>query len=201
MSKRISGGLLDVPSEPSFRNRLSVLDGDCSLAPRPHIGPVPKSSLLTRLNQFLPELQAANQQLNEELKIKPPSHFDVENVPEDQEGGYIEMDLACGLIDLKSEEAVIAAETAMKGHGRDLPRGTDMSVSEDSSGEDSDDAEEGHVGPSNTTEVISNEDSMKMGRAESNHHQQSELPTQTVKKSALNSSKKKRRDRPSIVEL
>lgn len=46
---------------------------------------------MSKLGEFLPKLQAANEVLQNQLKEQPASNFDVENVPEDQEGGYIEM--------------------------------------------------------------------------------------------------------------
>ncbi len=77
-------------------------------------------------------------------QMKPASDFDVENVPEDQEEGFIEMDLACGLIDLKTEEAVRAAETAMAS-GVHPGGGDEGDDSDDESGSSpSEEGDEGH---------------------------------------------------------
>ncbi|KAG1674280.1 hypothetical protein FOA52_013469 [Chlamydomonas sp. UWO 241] len=154
VSKRGVGELLEPPPVSPLELRLNVFaaGGPPTAAPtpaRPDIAPVPKSSLLSRLNAFLPQIQTANADLQEQLKVRPAADFDVEGVPDDQEsgyiemegkeGGYIEMDLACGLIDLKDGSALSAAESALAG-GPDLDAALAAAAGHD--GDDSDDSDD-----------------------------------------------------------
>ncbi|KAF7723787.1 hypothetical protein EC973_001700 [Apophysomyces ossiformis] len=56
--------------------------------------------ILSRVQAFLPQLQAAN----EELKQQDPSELDIENVEED-DSQYIEMNLGLGVFEEKTEDA------------------------------------------------------------------------------------------------
>ncbi|KAL6765740.1 hypothetical protein V8C86DRAFT_2448689 [Haematococcus lacustris] len=78
---------------------------------KPQIGPILRSSVLDQVRKFIPSLQAANKALERELEVRPASDLDIEHV--DEGGAHIEMDLACGVFDLKDEQAVAAAEQAM----------------------------------------------------------------------------------------
>ncbi|KAJ9509823.1 hypothetical protein QJQ45_011567 [Haematococcus lacustris] len=82
---------------------------------KPQIGPILRSSVLDQVRKFIPSLQAANKALERELEpgrqVRPASDLDIEHV--DEGGTHIEMDLACGVFDLKDEQAVAAAEQAM----------------------------------------------------------------------------------------
>jgi len=109
-------------------------------------------AVFSKLQDFLPKMQAANEHLEGELKVRPAAEFDVEGVPEGQESNYIEMDLACGLVDLKDDAAVQAAEAAAAVGGFEEPgvfeayEGGNCSSSSggsSSSDEDSDNSDDG----------------------------------------------------------
>lgn len=72
---------------------------------------LPPSSVLERVKAFLPSLQQANVQLQHTLASQPEA-VDIENVVEGRP--HIEMDLACGVLDLKDERAVSAAEKSLQ---------------------------------------------------------------------------------------
>jgi hypothetical protein len=114
-------------------------------------------------------------------------------------------ELACGIIDLKSDEALKAAEAALNGQGGDPLKDMDMSSSGDSSEEDSKLAEQLHLGPSSSKEAASSSgDRLRMRTeiaAPSHHDEQLEHSTQGLKIQPPNSSAKKKRDRPRIVEI
>ncbi|KAJ8655752.1 hypothetical protein O0I10_008638 [Lichtheimia ornata] len=57
----------------------------------------PPSDILSRVQAFLPQLQTANSELDQ----KDPSELDIENVNEEQEGQYIEMNLGLGVFEAK----------------------------------------------------------------------------------------------------
>ncbi|XP_029351304.1 NOP protein chaperone 1 [Echeneis naucrates] len=63
-------------------------------AGRPQTERVPRSSVLERLQDFLPQLAEANEKLKQQMEEAPARHFDIENVEEAQE--VIEMDVALG---------------------------------------------------------------------------------------------------------
>mmetsp|Transcript_9071 Transcript_9071/g.33339 ORF Transcript_9071/g.33339 Transcript_9071/m.33339 type:complete len:192 (-) Transcript_9071:312-887(-) len=86
---------LPEPPEPGFTTKE---------APLP-----PCSGLLARLQEFLPELEAANNKLERQLaQGMPQNEVDVEAIDPDKP--HIEMDLGLGIVDLKTEEAVAAAQ-------------------------------------------------------------------------------------------
>jgi len=64
---------------------------------------------LDRIRDFLPKIEAANLDLEKSLVSNPHCNFDIEDV-DGTEGSYIEMDLACGVVDLKDKVALEAAE-------------------------------------------------------------------------------------------
>jgi len=70
--------------------------------------PPPPSPLAARLAAFLPELAAANAAF---AAAPSGSDFDIESVREGE--AHVEMEVACGVIDLKDEGAVRAAEAAV----------------------------------------------------------------------------------------
>eukprot|EP00873_Tetraselmis_striata_P026752 jgi/Tetstr1/447016/TSEL_034474.t1 len=73
---------------------------------------LPQGSVLDRVKAFLPEMAAANDQLQQAMAVKPAEDFDIEQVDGSAEK-YIEMDLSCGVVDLKDDTAVLAAEQAI----------------------------------------------------------------------------------------
>ena len=78
----------------------------------PAIGAPPQSELLGRLQTFLPTMAAANAQLEQEAAAAPSGAFDIEQLAPDAEQ-HIAFDLACGVLDLKDDAAVRAAERAI----------------------------------------------------------------------------------------
>eukprot|EP00798_Chlamydomonas_sp_ICE-L_P003466 gene3466-13526_t len=136
-----------------------------SSSSRPDIGPVPASSVLGRLKDFLPGLAAANQKLEAEMKVgqdrpasefdieadRPASEFDIEAVSasqENEEAPVIQMDLMCGLLDLKNEESIRAAErAALEGSlAAEHSSTSDDESSDMSSDEEEDEGQEGKEG-------------------------------------------------------
>ncbi|KAF5829993.1 hypothetical protein DUNSADRAFT_15187 [Dunaliella salina] len=136
---------LDVPQGPNpLERRLNLQAPLNQPSGKPNMtGPLPHSSVLDRLKQFIPQIQLANQELEQQLQGSNPQEFDIEGVEEGQEGGYIEMDLTCGLLDLKDADAVRAAEQALV-RGQSIPGGedADASTSSDSSTEEEDSSSE-----------------------------------------------------------
>ncbi|KAF9909158.1 hypothetical protein EC991_009068 [Linnemannia zychae] len=75
-----------------------------------------KSDLLSRLEDFLPKMKEANDQLDKQLKADPKA-VDIENVDEENGEQYIEMDLGLGVFDLKKdvkEEDIIINPSELK---------------------------------------------------------------------------------------
>ena len=61
-------------------------------------------------------MAAANQTLASEMEHRPAHEFDVEHVARGENGEelpHVEMDLACGVLELRTEEAAAAAERAL----------------------------------------------------------------------------------------
>ena len=65
--------------------------------------------MLGRLQSFLPAMQKANQELEQEV-AQDPEACKLENV--DDAAPHIEMNLACGVLDLKDSSAAAAAQQA-----------------------------------------------------------------------------------------
>ncbi|KIZ02389.1 hypothetical protein MNEG_5573 [Monoraphidium neglectum] len=102
---------------------------------RPNISAVPRSGVLGRLQDFLPKMQAANHQLEQQLQAGEVTlgDLDIENVEEGGDAPVIEMDLACGLFDIKDGSALAAAERALEAGPLADPGGEDSDSSDDSS--------------------------------------------------------------------
>uniref|UniRef100_A0A1A8VDD6 Chromosome 12 open reading frame 45 n=2 Tax=Nothobranchius furzeri TaxID=105023 RepID=A0A1A8VDD6_NOTFU len=62
---------------------------------------VPRSSMLERLQNFLPQMAEANMKLTQQMEKAPPGHFDIENV--DKAEKVIEMDVA--LLELNESDS------------------------------------------------------------------------------------------------
>ncbi|XP_023668381.1 NOP protein chaperone 1 [Paramormyrops kingsleyae] len=69
---------------------------------------VPRSSVLDRLQLFLPQIAQANEKLKQEMESCPTGHFDIENV--EDAGKVIEMDVA--LVDLGDSDSNTENETS-----------------------------------------------------------------------------------------
>ncbi|KAL3680589.1 hypothetical protein R1sor_023545 [Riccia sorocarpa] len=142
----ISGELLELETNATaLEKRLLVWsrgdklpDAKDLLKAPPSIGPVPESSVLGRIRSFLPTLDEANRKLFSDIKVDGAERFNIENVTSTDER-YVEMDLALGVADLHTPEAVAAAELASNGQVIQLDR-TSNGV-ESSSDSDSDEEE------------------------------------------------------------
>lgn len=88
----------------------------------------------------MPQLAAANAELASALSTRPASDFDVEAVGEG--GAHIQMDLSCGVLDLRDEAAQQAAQLAMAHQPLTEHILSTGDASSDSSSDDED--EDGH---------------------------------------------------------
>ncbi|XP_020779320.1 uncharacterized protein C12orf45 homolog [Boleophthalmus pectinirostris] len=108
-SKTSSDALLSCGDERGFSEKLL-------LKPKPS-GPqterVPRSSVLDRLQSFLPQMAAANQKLQREMEAGSAEQFDIENV--DEAPRVIEMDVA--LVELDGSDGGSEEETEDSGSG------------------------------------------------------------------------------------
>lgn len=120
-----------------------------STASRPQIAPTAPSPLLSRLSAFIPQLQAANDCLQGDVRSETATGLDIEVIPQVAESlstdgsesdsdaseapddrtfqpsrPHIEMDIACGVLDLKDAAACEAAEAAA-GNGHSLDDAAD----------------------------------------------------------------------------
>lgn len=130
---------LEVPQRSALEQRLLVaVDGRPERKPDMQ-APAPPAVLLGRLQAFLPQLQAANAQLEQ----APAEALVMEHASDDERAGpYVELDLACGLFDLKDETALAAAERSLANGGVAVERFGGSSGSDDSSSEEEDEGEE-----------------------------------------------------------
>ncbi|KAK7878914.1 hypothetical protein WMY93_030848 [Mugilogobius chulae] len=87
-TKTSSSALLNCGEERGFSEKFLLKPKPS----RPQIERVPRSSVLERLQSFLPQMAAANQKLQREIEAGSAEHFDIENVDEAQR--VIEMDVA-----------------------------------------------------------------------------------------------------------
>ncbi|RRT85134.1 hypothetical protein B296_00003178 [Ensete ventricosum] len=132
MAAKSSKVLLDQPSKPCFPESLlvggeqpagvtrgrkpaaaaaAVIGGS---EPKPLTAAVPRSQFLEKVKDFLGLMAEANEKLEHEVQSSSRADHDVE-VLSGNEKGYIEMDLLLGVADLRTAEAVAAAEAAMCG--------------------------------------------------------------------------------------
>lgn len=77
--------------------------------------PLDQSSVLSRVKAFLPVLDEANRKLAMAIEENGGEEFDIEVLNEGERAPYVEMDLALGLADLHTPEAVAAAEQLVNG--------------------------------------------------------------------------------------
>lgn len=117
---------------------------------RPQISKVPESSVLAQLRTFLPQMQSANERLSQQPAAEPAVFIsDMQAEPaaamleEDVEEGaaqHVQMDIACGVVDLKDAAALRVAENVVNGT-RNYARNDDSgssSVSDSDSNSDDD---------------------------------------------------------------
>ncbi|CAL9186548.1 unnamed protein product [Musa hybrid cultivar] len=158
MAAKSSKVLLDQPPKPSFPESLlvggdqparvtrgrkppaataaaSVIGGS---EPKPLTAAVPRSRFLEKVKDFLGVMAEANEKLEHEVQSSSRQDHDVE-VLSGNEKEYIEMDLLLGVADLRTAEAVAAAEATMCGF---RPSATSSSSSSSSSDTDDDSDED-----------------------------------------------------------
>jgi hypothetical protein len=96
-----------------------------------------RTAVLARLSSFVPQLAAANETLAAQMAHRPAHAFDVEHLGEgESEGRHVAMDLACGVLDLRTEAAAEAAERAMAAGGAVALLESDSDSDSDSDDED-----------------------------------------------------------------
>ncbi|XP_013881981.1 NOP protein chaperone 1, partial [Austrofundulus limnaeus] len=71
---------------------------------------VPRSSVLERLQTFLPQMAEANKKLIQQIAEAPAGHFDIENVKEAEK--VIEMDVAVVELDESDDQSSEDEETS-----------------------------------------------------------------------------------------
>ena len=111
---------------------------------KPTIAPVPKSEFLDKLKGFLGVMAEANKKLEQEAEEGNSEAFDLEALTGD-ESQVIEMDLMLGVADLKTPEALKAAEAAIAVKGLANGSSDDESDSNDDES-DSDDEDDDELG-------------------------------------------------------
>eukprot|EP00192_Tetraselmis_astigmatica_P020218 CAMPEP_0117668422 /NCGR_PEP_ID=MMETSP0804-20121206/11543_1 /TAXON_ID=1074897 /ORGANISM="Tetraselmis astigmatica, Strain CCMP880" /LENGTH=191 /DNA_ID=CAMNT_0005476317 /DNA_START=228 /DNA_END=804 /DNA_ORIENTATION=- len=101
-----------------------------------------ESSVLGRVKDFLPKMAAANDELAAAMTGKPAEAFDMEVLGPTSDAPRIEMDIACGVVDLKDDAALRAAEVAMASGRADVLQraGSDSSGSSDEEEDEEDDS-------------------------------------------------------------
>lgn len=109
----------------------------------PVITAMPESSVLGRIKSFLPALDLANRKLLSDIQERGADEFNLESVSDTDER-YVEMDLALGVADLNTPEALAAAELAANGQVLkvDHSAGSSDSESDDEDGINRNDASE-----------------------------------------------------------
>ncbi len=75
--------------------------------------PAEESTVLLRAREFLPQIERANKELSDAMLTRPPEAFDIE-VLENDENDHVELELACGILELKDDATCNAAEMAVK---------------------------------------------------------------------------------------
>jgi hypothetical protein len=104
---------------------------------KPKIGPVNENgALLARLQAFLPAMKESNDALPNSSE-----GCEVMELPEQYDGKHVELDLACGVFDLKNEDAVVAAEKSVR-----VPQSQVDDNDDDDNTSDEDDEDDIHPG-------------------------------------------------------
>eukprot|EP00898_Chlorokybus_atmophyticus_P002438 jgi/Chlat1/3195/Chrsp22S03482 len=124
----------------SNNGSVNVIRGCAPAGAAPAFRTPQPSAVMSRLQAFLPELALANAQLEAAMQDRSASEFDIEVASDDPEAQQVIMDVALGVVELKNDAAVQAAERAISGGGDvDIPA-VNM-ASEDSSSDDGSDSE------------------------------------------------------------
>lgn len=100
-----------------FKAKQDTRRQPCGTSSIPSYGmqPLGENTVLSRVKAFLPVLDEANRKLTMAIQEKGADDFDIEAFGGAERGSYIEMDLAIGVADLHTPEAVAAAERAVGG--------------------------------------------------------------------------------------
>lgn len=114
---------LDIRSTPSIVDKLMEDKKSRQANRRPQTAKVPESSVLAHLRTFLPQLQSANEKLSQNPASEPAVTIsdmqeepaELEQDTEDSTLQHIQMDIACGVVDLKDAAALQAAQDAISG--------------------------------------------------------------------------------------
>ncbi|XP_069013039.1 NOP protein chaperone 1 [Embiotoca jacksoni] len=98
VKKRASQDLLSCGRGPGLREKLllQLKDGRSLQTER-----VPQSSVLQRLQSFLPQMAEANEKLQQQMEEAPAGHFDIERVEDSDR--VVEMDVA--LVELDGSDS------------------------------------------------------------------------------------------------
>ncbi len=119
---------------------------------RPQTSKVPESSVLAHLRTFLPQMQSANEMLSQHPASEPAvSISNMQEEPaqleQDTEDGtlqHIQMDIACGVVDLKDAAALQAAEDAINGVGTEAVTGSRSDSDSNNESDSNSDADSCH---------------------------------------------------------
>ncbi|XP_068133015.1 NOP protein chaperone 1 [Hyperolius riggenbachi] len=95
-----SAELLEVGSSGGLYNKLLVNPKQNKSAPSPTVR-MPRSSILDRVQSFLPQMAQANEKLSKEIETSPSGTFDIENVEDEEK--VIEMNVS--VVELSSSDS------------------------------------------------------------------------------------------------
>ena len=106
-------------------------------ATRPATSKLPESAVLAQLRSFLPQMQSANEQLAQRgdwasavtIEDAQDDHAAEEQEEELAAAQHVQMDIACGVVDLKDQAALRAAQNMV--HGLQQAEQSDSSSSSD----------------------------------------------------------------------
>ncbi|EFJ07224.1 hypothetical protein SELMODRAFT_429954 [Selaginella moellendorffii] len=102
-------------------------------------------SVLSRVKEFLPLIDTANRKLSSDDQEKGSAKLDIEHLTNGEEAPHIRMDLALGVTELYTPEAILAAQQAVGGRVQDQPEllsNSSDSAEQDTGEEESEESEE-----------------------------------------------------------
>ncbi|XP_024520568.1 RNA-directed DNA methylation 4 [Selaginella moellendorffii] len=139
-SKR-SGDLLGLERITPLEKRLRV----CNEGENPTEQSSDRLSVLSRVKEFLPLIDTANRKLSSDDQEKGSAKLDIEHLTNGEEAPHIRMDLALGVTELYTPEAILAAQQAVGGRVQDQPEllSDSSDSAEQDTGEEESEEEEG----------------------------------------------------------